>query len=149
MNENPMKLTYKSFDMKKGLVRILLIIVGSVALGLGLIGVFIPVLPTTPFILLATACFCRSSRKLYIWLLQNPLCGKTLRRYHAGQGISLKAKLIAQGLVVISIGFAALFVIPERLWFIRLLLVLIAVAVITHIALIKATKVPIKLLNSP
>lgn len=144
MNENPMKLAYKSFDMTKGLVRTLLIIIGSLALALGLIGVFIPVLPSTPFILLATACFCRSSRKLYIWLLQNPLFGKTLRRYHAGQGISLKAKLIAQGLVVISIGFSALFVIPERLWFVKLLLGFVAVAVITHIALIKATKVPVK-----
>lgn len=68
-------------DKARGLKRILLIVSGSISLILGLIGLLLPVLPTTPFLLLSAGCFLRSSRRLYLWLLNHRLFGSTIRNY--------------------------------------------------------------------
>lgn len=96
----------------KQLIRILLIIGGSISLGLGLLGILLPLLPTTPLLLLAAACFVRSSDRLYQWLITNKWMGPYIENYRAGKGIPMKAKIIGVSLLWISMGYTIFFVIP-------------------------------------
>ena len=73
--------------------RWLLLLVGWVAVGLGMLGIPLPVLPTTPFLLLAAACFLRSSPRAHQWLVQHPKLGPYFVQFLAGQGMPLKAKV--------------------------------------------------------
>ena len=59
---------------------------------LGVIGIFLPLLPTTVFILLAAACFARSSERFHSWMIEHPHFGEILRNYQSGQGIELKVR---------------------------------------------------------
>ena len=102
------------------LKRALWLCLGVLFVGLGLIGVLLPGLPTTPFMLLAAACFARSSQRFYNWLLNNPLFGEKVRRYRAGHGIPQRVKLFAVSLVSLFVGYAALFGIPSELLFLRI-----------------------------
>lgn len=101
------------------LKRALWLCLGMLFLSLGMIGVLLPGLPTTPFMLLAAACFARSSQRFYNWLLNNPLFGDKVRRYRAGHGIPRRIKLFAVSLVSLFVGYAALFGIPSELLFLR------------------------------
>lgn len=82
--------------MKRAL-RYVCLAVGVVALALGIIGMFLPMWPTTPFLLLAAACFVRSSERLYTWLIEHERLGCYVRDYMSGKGIPLKAKRVALG----------------------------------------------------
>ena len=73
------------------------------SLGVGIVGIFVPVLPTTPFLLLAAACFVRSSRRFYLWLVTHPRLGPWIRDYLDGEGIPLKGKVYAIALMWASI----------------------------------------------
>ena len=75
-------------------VRGLLIIAGTFFVFIGTIGIFLPILPTTPFLLLAAACYARSSKRFYTWLLNNKLFGKFIRNYREGKGVPLKVKIL-------------------------------------------------------
>ncbi len=88
------------------LVRYLLVAVGWASVGLGVIGIFLPVLPTTPFLLLAAACFARSSPRFYNWLVNHKRLGPWIRDYLAGNGIPLKGKVYAIGLMWVSISLS-------------------------------------------
>jgi hypothetical protein len=68
---------------------------GVLALLLGILGIFLPLLPTTPFLLLASWCFARGSTRLHGWLLSHRVFGEYLRNFEAGRGIPLKAKIVA------------------------------------------------------
>jgi len=87
-------------------VRYALLAVGWLSVVLGVIGIFVPVLPTTPFLLLAAACFVRSSRRFYLWLVNHPRLGPWIRDYLEGNGIPLKGKVYALGLMWASIGLS-------------------------------------------
>ncbi|BBP81879.1 inner membrane protein [Pseudomonas sp. Pc102] len=87
-------------------VRYVLLVVGWLAVVLGVIGIFLPVLPTTPFLLLAAACFVRSSRRFYLWLVNHRHLGPWIRDYLEGSGIPLRGKVYAIGLMWISIAFS-------------------------------------------
>ncbi|MCJ2370331.1 YbaN family protein [Pseudomonas sp. RGM 3321] len=87
-------------------VRYLLIAVGWLSVVLGVVGIFLPVLPTTPFLLLAAACFARSSPRFYDWLVNHPQLGPWIRDYLEGNGIPLKGKVYAIGLMWLSIGLS-------------------------------------------
>lgn len=76
-------------------LKTLLNIAGVVALVLGVVGLFLPLLPTTPFLLLASACFARGSVRLHRWLIHHRVFGVYLRNVEAGNGIPLKAKIVA------------------------------------------------------
>ena len=76
-------------------MKLVLNIVGVLAVLLGLIGIVVPLLPTTPFLLLAAACFARGSQRLHGWLLNNRLFGRFLSDYEQGRGIPARAKVIA------------------------------------------------------
>jgi uncharacterized membrane protein YbaN (DUF454 family) len=84
-------------------VRYALLAIGWLSVVLGVIGIFIPVLPTTPFLLLAAACFARSSPRFYRWLVEHPRLGPWIGDYLSGNGIPLKGKVYAIGLMWASI----------------------------------------------
>ena len=87
-------------------VRYLLLAIGWLSVALGVIGIFLPVLPTTPFLLLAAACFMRSSRRFYLWLVDHPRLGPWVVPYLEGEGLPLKAKIYALTLMWASIAFS-------------------------------------------
>lgn len=116
---------------KSAWLRYLLLGVGCASVCLGVIGVFLPIMPTTPFLLLAAACFARSSPRFHAWLLSHPQLGPLLKSYLNGQGIPLKAKVLSIGSMWVSIAVSCWFV-P---WpWVRVLLVAVALAVTVYIA---------------
>jgi uncharacterized membrane protein YbaN (DUF454 family) len=112
-------------------VKVLLIIIGTFFVGLAFLGVVLPLLPTTPFLLAAAACYAKSSDRFYNWLLNNRWFGEYIRNYRAGKGIPLKTKVLAITLLILTIGYSAIFVVPVV--FVKILLVFIAVGVSLHI----------------
>ncbi len=94
------------------IVRGLLFAAGLLSVGLGVLGVFLPVLPTTPFMILAAACFAQSSDRFYQWLLNHRVFGQMIRDWREHGTIPLRAKLIAIPLIVLTIGASILFVVP-------------------------------------
>lgn len=104
---------------------------GSLCVALGLVGVFVPVLPTTPFLLLGAACYARGSQRLHDWLLSRRVLGAYIRNYREGRGMPLWTKLVTLGLLWGTISYAALAVVePLPL---RLLLLAVAVGVTIHL----------------
>jgi len=95
-------------------MRTLWLLLGGLFVGLGALGVLLPGLPTTPFMLLAAACFARSSERFYDWLITNPLFGERVRRYREGHGLTVRIKALASTLAGLFVGYAALFGIPEE-----------------------------------
>ena len=86
---------------------------GSFFVVLGCIGIFIPGLPTTIFLILASGCYIRSSRKFYDRLLNNRYLGKYIKDYREGKGMSKKSKIFAIVLMIVFCGYAVVFVIPN------------------------------------
>ncbi|MEX5744943.1 YbaN family protein [Massilia sp. X63] len=86
-------------------------LVGALAVLLGILGLFLPLLPTTPFLLLASWCFARGSERLHGWLLSHRVFGEYLRNFEAGRGIPLKAKIVATLML-----WASLLVTMQRLY---------------------------------
>lgn len=113
------------------LVKILLIIAGTILIGVGILGIFLPLLPTTPFLLLAAVCYARSSAKLYNWLLNNKYLGNYIRNYREGKGILLKVKITTILLLILTLGYTIIFVI--KIWWGRIILFFILVGVSAHI----------------
>lgn len=118
--------------------KILLQIVGYTSVILGFIGVVVPMLPTTPFLLLAVYCFSRSSPRMNRWLLGNHIFGKYLRNFEDGRGIPLTIKIAANITLWSSILFTAIVLLDE--WWLRLLLISIATFVTVHIMKIKTLR---------
>ncbi len=105
---------------------------------LGILGMLLPVLPTTPFLLLAAACFGRSSERCHHWLMNNRWCGDYLRNYREGRGISIRQKAITLLLLWLTIGSTAYWAIAQ--WWLRALLIGIALGVTIHLLRIKTYK---------
>jgi len=120
------------------LSRWLLIIEGTFFVGLGIIGIFLPLLPTTPFLLLAAACYARSSKRFYNWLLTNRWFGNYIRNYRERKGIPYKIKILSISFLWIAIGYSAIFVVHILLG--RIILILIAIGVTIHILSIQTLK---------
>ena len=108
-----------------------LLISGLLATALGVLGIFLPVLPTVPFLLLALACFARSSEQFYNWLLDHAHFGPIIRPYINGQGMTRASKFKAIALVWASISLSAFYLI-ETVW-VRWLLLLIACGVTLYL----------------
>lgn len=112
--------------------RLLLVAAGTCSVALGVIGIFVPVLPTTPFLLLAAALYAQSSERFYRWLLGQRYLGAYIRNYREGRGIPLRTKVVTLGMLWLTIGSTAAFVVEG--WLLRLLLVAVAIGVTIHIA---------------
>ncbi|MBN1298632.1 MAG: YbaN family protein [Actinobacteria bacterium] len=123
--------------MKKP-VRVLLISTGTLCIGVGIAGIFIPVLPTTPFILLAAALYAKSSRKFYSWLVNNRVFGSYIRSYREKRGVPLKIKVYALSVLWLTIGLSIYF--GTQIIWLRLLLVAVAAGVSVHILKLKTIK---------
>lgn len=109
----------------------LLITAGTVCVVLGVAGIFLPLLPTTPFLLLAAACYAGSSEKFYQWLLYNRWFGRYIRNYREGKGLTRATKAVSLASLWATIGFSAAFVVPSLVP--RLALLAVAVGVTLHI----------------
>ena len=98
-------------EAKNPLLRVLWVGLGCLFVGLGAIGAVVPGMPTTVFLVLAAACFIRSSQKLYDWLISNKTFGPYLKDYREGKGIPRRAKVLALSMIVIFVSFAVFYAI--------------------------------------
>jgi uncharacterized membrane protein YbaN (DUF454 family) len=130
----------RSINIKKTsnkIARGTLIVAGTIFVGFGVVGIFLPILPTTPFFLLAAACYARSSERFYYWLLHNKWFGNYIKNYREGKGISLAVKLWT----IFALWFTILlsvFIVDD--YYVKVLLLFIAAAVTLHIVTIKTFK---------
>ncbi len=106
---------------KNKLVRLIYVFIGSIFVGLAIIGIFIPGLPTTPFLILAAYFYIRSSNKLYNWLINNKILGVYIKGYLSGKGMPLRAKIISLILMWVFGSLAILYGIPDSLLYIKLI----------------------------
>ncbi len=97
------------------LVRWLLLGAGTVCVALGLVGLFLPVLPTTPFMLLAAACYARASKRFYYWLLSNRTFGPMIHEWRKHRSIPYRTKIAAIGLMLVTLAISIVFFV-EPAW---------------------------------
>lgn len=112
-------------------LRAILIAVGFCSTAMAVLGIFLPLLPTVPLLLLAAACFARSSERFHNWLLDHPHLGPMLRSFLDGQGIPLRAKITAITLIWLTIPVSVLFVIP--LFWVKVFLIAIGLCVTVYL----------------
>ena len=117
-------------DIRKAI----LIFAGTVCVALGVLGMFLPLLPTTVFLLMAAYCYSRSSERFHTWLLTNKLFGPYIANYKSGKGISLRQKISTITILWLSIGVSIWMI--GGFW-ITLLLLAIAIGVTVHLVWIK------------
>jgi len=122
--------------MKKSKLKQILLISGGIAcVVLGTLGIFLPILPTTVFFLLAAAAFARSSDRLYNWIMNHRLFGRLIRNYRLYHAIPMQTKVVSVAFLWLTIGASAFFAVES--WWLRGLLVMIAVGVSWHILALK------------
>lgn len=121
-------------DVRKAL----LIFLGTVCVGLGVMGMFLPLMPTTVFFLMAAYCYSHSSERFHDWLMTNKLFGKYISDYRSGKGISLRQKISTIAILWASIGISIWFV-GGSFW-LTLLLAAVAVGVTVHLLWLKTYK---------
>jgi hypothetical protein len=98
---------------RSGLVRLSLMAAGQVSLGLALLGAFLPLLPTTPFLLLAATCYMRGSARFYNWLLNTPTFGPLIRNWREQRAVAPRHKVLAILFILVSTGSSVAFFIPH------------------------------------
>lgn len=94
-------------------VQIIFALLGTLFLVIGIIGIFLPILPTTPFLLLATACYAKSSRRFYNWLMNHPAFGPLIVEWRTYRSIPWRIKLVAMATMVLTFGSSILFFIQD------------------------------------
>jgi len=99
----------------KGPLRVVLLSLGFVFVGLATLGVVLPILPTTPFLLLAAACFAKSSHRFYRVLLENRIFGPLIRDWREHRAIPLRAKIVAITVMLTVMASTATFVLEHPL----------------------------------
>ena len=120
------------------MLRMIYVGIGTCSLVLGIIGVFIPLLPTTPFLLLSAACYAKGSKRVYNWFINIHWIGKEIHNYHEGRGISKKAKIIS-----ILFLWSTIIISMSIVWsntILLLILFIIALSVTVHILFLKTMK---------
>ena len=134
------KKTFASACKEQGrkIVKTLWFIAGTICVVLGAVGIVLPILPTTPFLLAAAACYYKSSERMHRWLLNNKWFGEYIRNYTEGRGLPMKTKIAALTVLWITIVFSTVFMLgrllPAQLVLpMQLIMVAIAIAVSIHI----------------
>lgn len=122
------------------LKKVIFVLAGTISLGLGAVGVFLPILPTTPFLLLSAACYYKGSERMHQWLLSNRLFGSYVRNYKEGKGISLTGKIWTLSLLWITICLSAFYVMNN--YAIQIVLFAVAIAVTIHIMTLPTARRP-------
>lgn len=122
-----------------GFYRYFYLISGILLVAIGVIGIFLPILPTTIFLILASACFIKSSPKANEWLRDHKVLGMYIKNYQDKTGLTIKSKIINISFLWVMISVSALFF--TEMLFIRLLLFAIAVGVTIHLVMVKTKKI--------
>lgn len=119
-------------------MKTLYIVLGSISLALGILGIFLPLLPTTPFLLLTAALYFKGSPRLYNWLLNHRYFGPYIRNFRENKAIPLRAKIISLALMWGTMLYCIFFLIP--LTWIKILLGLIAAGITYYILSFKTLR---------
>ncbi len=122
------------------LIRWLLLGLGWLAVVLAVAGLLLPVLPTTPFVLLAAGCFSRASGRCHRWLLSAPVIGSILADYEAGRGIALAVRLKAIALMWLGIGGSVIWLVHAA----ALRALLLAMAILVTGYLLSLRRAPVR-----
>jgi uncharacterized membrane protein YbaN (DUF454 family) len=117
-------------------MKILLTTLGLISLALGVLGIFLPVLPTTPFLLLSAALFLKSSMTLYTWLVNHPVLGVYIKNYMESKIIPVRVKIMSISIMWITMLFTIIFAV-NNVW-LRILLLAVAVGITLHILSFKS-----------
>lgn len=134
MTENP---EIKNVQLPK-LYRYFYLISGFLLVAIGVIGIFLPVLPTTIFLILASACFVKSSPKANEWLRNHRILGMYVKNYQDKSGLTVRAKIFNITFLWIMILLSAFYLTDE--FYIKIILLLIASGVTIHLLMIKTRK---------
>lgn len=123
--------------MLNSVKKYVLLFIGTLSLMLGVIGILVPVMPTTPFLLISSFCYLRSSQRLYNWLIYHKILGAYLYNYLIYKAVTKSTRIM--GLIFLWWGLIASMLLIDHLY-VRLLLGLIGIAVSTHLLLLKTIK---------
>jgi len=133
-----MKETITKSVKMPGIYRYLYFISGVLLVAIGVIGIFLPILPTTIFLILASACFIKSSPKANEWIRNHKILGMYIKYYQDGSGLTVNSKIFNITFLWIMISASALFF--TELWYLKILLLVIAFGVTIHLLMIKTKK---------
>jgi len=122
-------------EIRRKFIKMLYLIGGTISLIIGIIGIVLPILPTTVFLLIAATLYSKSSQKFYNWLMNNRVLGIYIKNYKEGKGIPLKVKIFTISVLWITI-IITTFLIINILW-VQIILLIIAIGVSIHIILIR------------
>lgn len=125
--------------LRVNIIRYAYLASGFLLVAIGVIGIFLPLLPTTIFLILASACFVKSSPRANEWLKNNKYLGPYLKNYQEKTGLTVKSKFLTLILLWVSILASAVFLTNE--FYIKLILLAIAAGVSIHIISIKTKKI--------
>ncbi|UWG97036.1 YbaN family protein [Dehalobacter sp. DCM] len=114
--------------------KVILLMIGSLSLIIGVIGIILPVMPTTPFLLLSAFCYMRSSEKLYGFLINHPLFGKYIDSYMTYRAVPKTAKISALIFLWLSMSISIFFI---SILHVRIILGIVGIAVSIHLILLK------------
>jgi uncharacterized membrane protein YbaN (DUF454 family) len=119
-------------------LNIVFTILGLISLGLGVLGAFLPVLPTTPLLLLSAALFLRGNKRRYNWLMNHPKLGPYITNFMKHKSIPLRIKVVSITMLWATLLYCAIFVTEH--WALRVLFIAIAIGVTLHILSYKTLK---------
>lgn len=119
-------------------MKVIYITLGSLSLGLGIAGIFLPLLPTTPFLLLTAALYFRGSPRLYEWLLRHKQLGPYIRHFREHKALPVHVKIVSVSLTWLTLLYCIFFLIPYS-W-LKVLLLLLAAGISWHILSYKTLK---------
>lgn len=124
---NQVKDIHKADLNRSKISRFIWFSLGFIIMSIGLIGIIIPGLPTTPLMILAAACFAKSSQRFYDWIINNKIFGKHVKNYREGKGIPSKSKKVIIPTLWFFVIFAILIGIPQHLIYAKIATFILAI----------------------
>lgn len=106
---------WKQVNKYLALHKVIFVFLGFLSLGIGILGIFLPILPTTPLVILAAYFFSKGSKRLHRWLTENPYFGEMIKDWEGHKVIPLKAKVLATSMIIPSFAYTLIFV-PVAVW---------------------------------